>query len=663
MLAVKQKQTDIELSRLTKAPIVIIGTGSAGIRTAKEILRRQPDAKIVLYGDEPWEPYNRVHLSTFLSGETSWSSLADSCELPDGQYLEKRYNCAVTGIDRDNRFVIDASSGKQPYSKLVIATGSRPHIPAIPGTDLPGVFSFRSMSDVQKLQARIVRSRQTVIIGGGVLGLEAARAMQQHSTEVTLVEHSPRLMNRQLDDEASEILREHVMSLGIRVFLFDGIKEIAGDNGVERIVLNSGRELPCDTVVMVTGIRPNSELALACGLSVGRAIRVNNDMLTSDPDIYAVGECCEHDGQVYGLVAPGLEQAAVAAHSITGHNSYYHGSIAATQLKVIEHNIFSMGEVGEELDPFSHRYYTYKDPQQGIYRKLVVSRHRLTGAIGVGNWPGQGRIQEAISNKRVVWPWQLLRFRSEGELWPVSDTDNVSMWPANAVVCNCTGVTRGSLDEAMSTGCQSAESLCAATGASSVCGSCKPLLARLVGGFIKPERVKGWAVLTAFVSLSVLLLLMTMFSVPVPYSESANHKFHIDILWRDGFWKQVTGFSLLGVSLLGTVISLRKRIKKISFGNYDWWRLFHVVLGGLLLITLVAHTGFRLGVNLNLMLMLTFLGLGMTGVLSASVSAARVRLGMARAQRIKRVADWMHIIVLWPFPLLISLHVLSVYYF
>ena len=663
MLVAKQTIAKVKVDHDANAPVVIVGTGSAGIRTAKEILRRDPHVNIVLYGDEPWEPYNRVHLSTFLSGETSWASLADSCELPDSENLEKRYNCPVTSIDRVNKLVVDVTSRKQPYSKLVIATGSRPHIPAIPGTELQGVFSFRNMSDVHKLQARIVRSRQTIVIGGGVLGLEAARAMQQHSTQVTLVEHSPRLMNRQLDGEASEMLREHVMSLGIRVYLFDGVREIVGENAVEKVVLNSGRELPCDTVVMVTGIRPNHELALACGLNVGRAIKVDNDMLTNDEDIYAVGECCEHAGQVYGLVAPGLEQAAVAAHSITGHKSNYQGSIAATQLKVIEHNIFSMGEVGEEVDPFSLKFAVFKDLQKGIYRKLVLKNRHLVGAIGVGSWAGQGRIQEAISNRRMLWPWQLWRFKTEGELWPTSDTDDVTMWPANTVVCNCTGVTRGTLDVALNDGCQSIDALCSATGASSVCGSCKPLLARLAGGFSKPERVKGWSLLTTFALLTALLILLTLFAMPIPFSTSANHKLHIDILWRDGLWKQVSGFTLLGVSLLGTVISLRKRIKKINFGNYDWWRLFHVVLGGVLLLTLVVHTGFRLGENLNLLLMSAFLGLGLTGVMSAAVSAARVRLGMASAQRMKRLADWMHLIVLWPFPVLITLHVLSVYYF
>jgi len=663
MLAAESLQTNIDEPLLDTKPIIVIGTGSAGLKTVSEILQRDPEASIVLYGDEPWEPYNRVHLSTFLSGETRWTAFSESCEIPEGKHLVKRYHCAVTKILPDERLIVDETGRHQEYDKLVIATGSKPHIPAVPGVELPGVFSFRNMSDVQKLQARKVRSRQTVIIGGGVLGLEAARAMQQHSTEVTVVEHSPRLMSRQLDNDAAELLREHVLSLGIKVTLFDGIKSIEGDLNVEKIVLNSGREINCDTVVVVTGIRPNKEIALEAGLSIGRAIKVDNDMRTSKEHIYAVGECAEHKGKVHGLVAPGLEQAAVAANAIDGNKANYQGSIAATQLKVIDYKIFSMGEVGEELDQFSVDFHTYADTSKGIYRKLIIRQHRIIGAIGVGEWPGQGRIQEAITNKRIIWPWQIWRFNSEGELWPVSDSDNVSMWPASAVVCNCTGVTKGGLDIAMQSGCNDAASLCQATGASSVCGSCKPLLARIAGGFIAPERIKGWMTISVATAITAMVVLLTLLASPISYSTTADVAFHIDMLWRDGLFKQISGFTLLGLSVIGAFVSLRKRIKKISFGNYDWWRVFHVVTGVTLVMALVAHTGFRMGDNLNLMLMSAFLGLGVTGILSAGVSLARVKLGMSSAQRMKRIADWMHILVLWPFPVLLTMHVVAVYYF
>ena len=216
----------------------------------------------------------------------------------------------------------------------------------------------------------------------------------------------------------------------IRILLQESIKQIVGDYQVKAVELRSGKQVECDTVIISTGIKPNIDLARDARLSVGRGIRVNDQMQTNDAVIYAVGECAEHREHIYGLVAPGLEQAEVAAHTILGGQSRYEGSIAATRLKVVNMPVFSMGVVNEEDSSRELEEVIYENREQGIYRKLVLSRGHLVGAIATGDWNEQGRVQEVISKQRRLWPWQLLRFRRHGFLWPEVEVAAVTGWPA-----------------------------------------------------------------------------------------------------------------------------------------------------------------------------------------------------------------------------------------
>ncbi|HJX58170.1 MAG TPA: FAD-dependent oxidoreductase, partial [Thiobacillus sp.] len=353
-------------------PVVIVGTGPVGIRVAEELLKREPARAIVLYGDEPWEPYQRVQLSALLMGEIGWGAIDNRLPLPAGHRVLQHHHCAVLAIDRENHCVRDARGRTQSYAKLILTTGSRPHVPTIPGIDRHGVYTFRNLNDVQLLMARSVRSRRTVVLGGGLLGIEAARALTRHSTSVAVVQHAPRLMNRQLDDAAAALLRRHVEAYGIEVILYDSVREVAGEAAVKSLRLMSGRSLDCDTLVVAAGIQPNTRLALDARLSVGRGIRVDDHMVTSDPDILAVGECAEHRGQVIGLVAPGFEQAAVAAHILSGGQARYAGSVAATHLKVVGLPVFSIGETGDDENPAHHRMQTFQRPEASLYRKLIL---------------------------------------------------------------------------------------------------------------------------------------------------------------------------------------------------------------------------------------------------------------------------------------------------
>lgn len=650
-------------SAVAPDPIVIVGTGPVGVRTVQELMRANPGQEIVIYGDEPWEPYNRVRLTQMLAGHSTWADVFKSLTLPDVPNLEKRYNCPIVEIDRHARIAVDSLGYRQRYSKLVLAVGSRPHVPNISGVSLDGVFTFRNMSDVQGLLARRVRSRKTLVIGGGLLGIEAAKALQRSHIEVSVIEHGSRLMERQLDERAGELICEHLTDLGIKSYLGDSVKEITGDRLVEGVRLRSGTELSFDTVVIATGIIPNTKLARDIGISVGRGIRVNDQLQTSDENIYAVGECTEHRGQVYGLVAPGLEQASVAAHSMLGKKANYKGSISAANLKVVGKKVFSIGRVTEETITNIDQIVEYGEASSGEYRKLVLRQHKLVGAIAIGEWDEVSRLQEGVTFRRQVWPWQLLRFKRTGKLWPAQASDDVRQWPAMAAVCNCTGVTRGALSAAIAGGCQTVESLAECTGASSVCGSCKPKLAQLVGAAAEPVVDKGRDALFATSFLGLIAALLIFVVSPIAFPSSVQLGWHLSELWSDGFYKQVTGFTLLGLSVVAMLLSLRKRIKKFSLMEFGYWRVMHAVLGVLTLAVLLLHTGMSMGQNLNFMLMFCFVGLALVGAFAAAMTAYESGKASLVLGRWRRCTTWAHIFLFWPLPVLLGFHILKSYYF
>jgi len=642
------------------APVVVVGAGPVGVRLVQELGERCPDRRIVLFGAESREPYNRVRLSAFLAGELRWDALTRDLELPQREALEARYGCAAVSIDRDACAVVDRRGRRQAYGILVLATGSTPYVPDIPGIDRPHVYTFRDFDDAQRLFARRTRSRRTVVLGGGLLGLEAARAMRRFHTAVTVIEQEGRLMPQQLDEEGAAALRAHVERLGIEVITGDGVREVEGAAGVEAVRLRSGRRVECDTAIVASGIRPNVKLALAAGLVVGRGIRVDDSMRTSDPAIYAVGECAEHRDTVYGLLAPGLEHAAVAAAHIAGEAVRYPGSMSATRLKVLDLPVMSIGRVrqGHKLDLARVRVHR---GAPGTYGKVVVERGRLVGAIAIGEVPEAGRLQEAVTRGSRVMPWQLWRFARGGSLWPQAEQGSVAAWPDAAAVCNCTGVTRGQLGRALAAGCDTPQALARATGASTVCGSCRPLLVELAGSAAPLPPARGARALLAIGGASLgVALLLALFSVPYPASVQLAWMW--DVLWRESFWKQASGYSVLALSLLALALSLRKRVKKFGFGDFSLWRVAHAALAVLILAGLAVHTGGRLGANLNLLLMASFLGVIALGAAAGGMVALEHRLG-ARGARLRRVWTWAHLLVFWPVPVLLAMHVLKSYYF
>ena len=642
------------------SPVVVIGAGPVGVRAALEVLRMDPQRRVVMFGAEAWRPYNRVQLSSYLAGDVSQEEIEEDVA---GFTESGRLNFIVdpvVAIDRFARTVTTSSGHQQSYQSLILATGSAPHVPAIPGVALSGVYTFRDLDDAQRLAARRLRSRRTVVIGGGLLGLEAARAMQRFNTHVLVVEHATHLMFNQLDVEGGQRLREHVESMGIEVITDDSVAAIEGEHRVDGLRLRSGDVIECDTVILATGIRPRTELALDAGLGIGRGVRVDDQLRTSDEFIFAVGECAEHRGTVYGLVAPGLEQAAVAAAAIDGRKAQYVGSINATRLKVLDLPVFSAGSIQDEGPDV--RTLTFVEGG-GVYRRLFLRHGRLAGALGLGDWPEARRIQDLIRKRARLPFWVLRRFGKIG--WLSSDTEaaDVASWPETALVCNCRAVSRGDLGKVMTSGCASVECLTQRTGAGGVCGSCRPLLAELLGAASRLEPVRLWGALLG-AGLVGLVFLTLQYVLPSPaFVDSVQHSVQLREWLSDDLVRQVTGFTLAGLTLLVVLMSARKRMSWFKWGDFSGWRLLHVVASVLALGMVLVHTSANMGQGLNAWLLGLYLASAGLGAVLALQIAVEQRLKPKVARTARSALLWTHVLVVWPLPLLLVAHIVKAYWF
>ena len=364
-------------------PLVIVGGGMAAARLVHELTRRCLGRyDVVVVGYEPTRPYNRVLLSSLLAGDIEEEAL----DLAPRAWWSRHgvtsiQGVAATAIDRAAKCVTLANGASLPYSKLVLATGSRAILLPKPGMNLPGVITFREMADIDAMRASAPDSR-AVVIGGGLLGIEAAYGLARLGRRVTLVHLMDRLMERQLDAPGAAMLKAALERKGIEVLLNADTAHIEGEARAEALVLTDGRRLPCDLVVCAVGIRPNAALGAGCGLESKRGLIVDNGLATSDQDIFALGECAEHRGVCYGLVEPAYEQAAVLARRLAGEaQAVYEGSILATNLKVSGVKVFSAGDFA---DGAGREQIVYEDPSAGLYKKFVLQNDRLIGAVLVG---------------------------------------------------------------------------------------------------------------------------------------------------------------------------------------------------------------------------------------------------------------------------------------
>ncbi|MDQ8699556.1 FAD-dependent oxidoreductase [Hyphomicrobium sp. LHD-15] len=365
-------------------PLVIVGNGMAATRLVDELTTLVPGRyAIAVVGEEPSLAYNRVLLSSLLAREID----EDAVTLKKAEWWRDRgvtlvYGRRAVEIDTKAKAVRLRGGSKLNYSKLVLAIGSEAVRLPLPGADLPGVVTFRDKSDVEAILSRARTGARAVVIGGGLLGLEAAYGLMKAGAEVSVVHLMDRLMERQLDCEAAGLLKAALEERGIQVVLNAESEAVQGRRKVAGLRLKDGRNIPADLIVMAVGIRPNVRLARGADLSVNRGIVVGDDLATSDPDVYALGECAEHRGTCYGLVEPAYEQARTLARALAGKPASYEGSLLSTNLKVSGVNVFSAGDF---LGAPGTEPIVLRDPGRKSYRKLVVNEDRLTGAVLVGD--------------------------------------------------------------------------------------------------------------------------------------------------------------------------------------------------------------------------------------------------------------------------------------
>jgi nitrite reductase (NADH) large subunit len=466
--------------------VVVIGNGMVGQRFLEKLVARDESHEITVFCEEPRPAYDRVQLTSFFSGKSAADLSLFEKQLFQKANVTLRLNDQVLAIDPIEKVVRSARYREVSYDKLVIATGSTPFVPQVAGRDRRDCFVYRTIEDLEVIAATAARSKVGAVIGGGLLGLEAAKALKDLGLETHVVEFASRLMAVQLDDSAGRLLRKKIEALGAKVHLSRNTKEIReGTDRRQRLVFADGTGLETDIVVFSAGIRPRDELARAAGLTVGErgGVRINSHCQTSNPDIYAVGECALWEGRIFGLVAPGYQMAEVAARHMTGETQvHFLGADLSTKLKLMGVDVASIGDAhGVTPDAVS---YVYTD--EVVYKKLVVSgdRKQLLGAILVGDASDYGPLQQLVLNHMPLpeHPEDLILPLRSGKAGV-----GVDMLPDSALVCSCNSVAKGQICAAIAGGATSLGALKKATKAATSCGGCGPLAKAILDAEMKKQ--------------------------------------------------------------------------------------------------------------------------------------------------------------------------------
>jgi nitrite reductase (NADH) large subunit len=465
--------------------LVVIGNGMAPGRVLERLFEQAPDRyEVTIFNAEPRVNYDRIMLSPLLSGEKTFEEIVihgDGWYVKHGVTLYK--GCRISRIDPETRTVFSFDSAKgisAQYDKLIVATGSLPIVIPVPGHKLAGVLSYRDLDDVQAMLLAAKSRGRAVVIGGGLLGLEAAAGLKDQGMDVTVVHLMPTLMERQLDETAGHLLRKAIEARGIRVLTGANTKAILGTSKVEGVELADGTRIPAELVIMAVGIRPNAALAREAGLTVNRGIVVDETMRTSDPNIFAVGECAEAKGQVFGLVAPLYEMANVVAGQLAGDTTpRFTPTATATKLKVTGIDLFSAGDFApgdgrEEI--------VLRDATRGVYRRVVLQADRVIGAVLYGDTSDGAWFFDLLKRAVDIAPLRptLIFGQSYAGGAPLDPMAAVAALPDDAEICGCNGIKKGRITGAIDTlGLKTLDAVRAHTKASASCGSCTALVERL----------------------------------------------------------------------------------------------------------------------------------------------------------------------------------------
>jgi assimilatory nitrate reductase electron transfer subunit len=471
--------------------VVVVGNGMAGSRVADELLRRDPSLLVTVLGAESRPAYNRVLLSDVLARRRR----PEQIELAVADGAVRRPGTEVVAIDRGARTVTAADGSSYAYDALVLATGSTALVPPVHGIAGPsgrllrGVHVFRTVEDCDAIAAEAGRARRAVVVGGGVLGLEAARGLMQHGLDVEVVHGASHLMDAQLDPLGGAVLRRAVESLGVGVHLGSFAASVTGGRRVTGVGLADGRYVEGDLVVLACGVRPQVQLARDSGLDVRRGVVVDDRLQTSDPSVFALGECAEHDGQVYGLVAPAWEQAAALAEVLTGGTARYRGSRTITRLKALGLDLVSMGETAPGVEDCEGglEVLQWADPVRHVYKKVVVRDGVVVGAVLLGDTCTSGVVTQAY-DRGTTLPDDRTHLLFHGLGVAPSGPE---AYADDDVVCTCNGVSAGALRQCAASGCRTIEEVAAATCATTGCGTCTSAVRSLLASSARRAELAG----------------------------------------------------------------------------------------------------------------------------------------------------------------------------
>jgi len=466
-----------------KQKLVVIGNGMAPGRMLEDLFDKAPNAyDVTIFNAEPRVNYNRLMLSPVLSGEKVYEDIITH---DDNWYAEHNITlhkaAKVSSIDRDAKTVTSETGITAQYDKLVIATGSDPFIIPLPGHDLDGVLTYRDLDDVERMIEVSKNEGTAVVIGGGLLGLEAAAGLKAQGMDVVVLHLMPTLMERQLDQAAGYLLEKAFDDLGIRVITKANTHEIIGSDGkVAGVNLDDGTKIDCEMVVMAVGIRPNMGLAKDIGIDCNRGILVGDDMRTSDEDIFALGECVEHRGQCYGLVAPLYEMASAIAENLIGGDATYEGSVTATKLKVTGIDLYSAGDFAEGE---GREEIVLRDASGGVYKRLVLKDNKIIGAVLYGETSDGPWFFDLLKKQTDVSEMRetLIFGQAYQGGTPLDPMAAVAALPDDAEICGCNGVCKGKIVSTITEkGLMSLDDVRAHTKASASCGTCTGLVEQVM---------------------------------------------------------------------------------------------------------------------------------------------------------------------------------------
>ncbi len=653
-----------------KTRVLVVGGGMAAYGLCRQWvdLGSGHDIELIVFGDEPRLAYDRVHLSKLFDGSDADELLLADASWYQEHAIEFKTNCRVRRIDRESKEIIDQFDVRHAYDSLVIATGSSPFVPPIAGRDCEAVFVYRTVKDLQRIRSHVLDRGAKVgaVIGGGLLGLEAAKILHDLGLRTSVIEMAPGLMPRQLDREGAARLKEHVESIGVEVHLVRRTQSIeVSPSGGLTIHFGNAEPMDTDILIIAAGVRPNDSLAREADLNVGPrgGIVVNSQLQTSDPNIFAIGECCCFNDHVFGLVAPCYRMADVLAQRLAGIDTTFQGADESAELKLLGVQVVTLGRLlGESAVGVVLAF-----EADSTYRKLILEQGKLVGATCVGPWDEIPQLRHAIAKQKLMWPLQRTRFRRTGSPWPLGEAIPISQWPVDAIVCSCLSVTRGQISDAIAGGARDVEQISSLTRATTGCGSCRSLVCELAGASPFAAATRSGLVMLMTSLLSATIVCIFAFVPALEYATSVQDAWRkVDVLWRSDFARQLTGFSSLGLILLGLVFSLRKRLSWFRVGSYAFWRGLHGVLGTALLLCVAIHTGLRMGQNLNFVLATVLLCVIVVGSVAGIASGLESRTTGTTAMFVRR---WrprlttLHSWFFWPLPALIALHVISFYWF